>query len=593
MNAESAPKAVPGGLAPPSCGVVQFGGVCVDFDRGELGVDGSTVRLRPKTFALLACLASHPGRLLSKDELMQAVWPGVVVTDDSLVQCVSEVRAALGPTRQSWIRTVPRRGYLLDAELSHDSHDPHDPHDPHVAAEVDASGSAPQLAAVDHVPSSRPASRSRRRAIAAGAVALAGLVLGWGAWPRRPVNPEASLSERRSIEVLPFENLSGDAAQQFFVDGITSDVIADLSRLQDTLVIARVPGSRLASDERRGAGARPAPRFIVSGTVWRHAEDLRIQVRLSSAASHAVLFSDTLVYGADRPWNWREDIAPRVAHALDTRLTDVVGGWRPEAPRPREAVDHTMRGYALLRRAVLRPEIEKAGAEFAAALETAPSSASAWAGLSMSYSCIVLMRYAPEPAALLQQAEAAALRALSLDASLANAHYAHGQVLLLRGRIDSALDAFQRALRLNPSMTFAHARVAVILIEMGRANEAVDHARTALRRSPHDAALVSLAHFAAGMALFHMGRDEESYAEMQKMVAADPRVGFAYQWMAAIDALHGRQERAGDHLAQYRRLIAIQTIQGLKRTERSSNAVFLAQRERFYEGLRRAGLPEH
>jgi hypothetical protein len=79
---------------------------------------------------------------------------------------------------------------------------------------------------------------------------------------------------------------------------------------------------------------------------------------------------------------------------------------------------------------------------------------------------------------------------------------------------------------------------------------------------------------------------------MQKMVAVNPRIGFAYQWMAAIDALHGRDEQAREHLAEYRKLIAIQTIQGLKATERSRNPVFLARRERFYDGLRKAGLPE-
>jgi tetratricopeptide (TPR) repeat protein len=193
---------------------------------------------------------------------------------------------------------------------------------------------------------------------------------------------------------------------------------------------------------------------------------------------------------------------------------------------------------------------------------------------------------------MLAEADTAASKALSLDLSAPNAHYAHGQVLLLRGNLDAALEAFQRVLRLNPSQTFAHARVAVILIELGRAPEALEHARMALRLSPYDASLVALAHFAAGMALFHVGRDEESYAEMQKMVAADPRIGFAYQWMAAIDALYGRDDRARENLAQYRRLIAIQTIQGLKATERSKNPVFLAERERFYDGLRRAGLPE-
>ncbi len=114
----------------------------------------------------------------------------------------------------------------------------------------------------------------------------------------------------------------------------------------------------------------------------------------------------------------------------------------------------------------------------------------------------------------------------------------------------------------------------------------------ALRLSPKDQTRVAYAHLIAGVAQFHLGHDEASYAEMEKMVVADPRVGFAYQWMAAIDALHGRDAKAYENLERYKQLIPIHTISGLKATERSKNPVFLAQRERFYDGLRKAGLPE-
>src|SRR5260221_2014809 len=91
-------------------GVLHFTGFDVDLDRGELRVRGAAIALRPKTFALLVYLVRYPGRLLNKDELMEAVWPNVVVTDDSLVQCMSELRAALCDSDQHLIKTVPRRG---------------------------------------------------------------------------------------------------------------------------------------------------------------------------------------------------------------------------------------------------------------------------------------------------------------------------------------------------------------------------------------------------------------------------------------------------------------------------------------------------
>jgi TolB-like protein/DNA-binding winged helix-turn-helix (wHTH) protein len=586
MNAETAPKVAvpPGGPT----GALRFPGFAVDFDRGEFQVDGEPVALRPKTFALLACLACHPGRLLSKDQLMTAVWPEVVVTDDSLVQCVGELRSALGPQHQGLIRTVPRRGYMLDAQpLSESPAPPLSPAHP-----------VPQPLQTGSTASGR--ARPRRWAmlawLGAGALLLALALLGNFGWMHRnerAADP-AGLSARRSIAVLPFTDVSGDPPQGYFTDGITADVIADLSRLPDTLVIAQPSMARYAgvAAEPKQVGRDLGVRFVVAGSVLRSGQDVRIQVRLSSAESNAVLFSDTLDYSGDRSWNWRQDIGPRIAHALDIRIIDVVGGWKPDGSTARDAIEHTMLGYSLLRRAVQPADFENSASEFRRALRSDTGSAAAWSGLSMARSGMILMRFVPRPEAMLREAEEAALRALTLNSAAPNAHYAHGQVLLLRGQLEEALAAFEESLRLSPSLTFAHARVAVILIELGRAPEALGHARKALRLSPYDASLVALAHFAAGMALFHMGQDDAAYAEMQKMVAVNPRIGFAYQWMAAIDALHGRDEQAREHLAEYRKLIAIQTIQGLKATERSRNPVFLAQRERFYDGLRKAGLPE-
>ena len=120
MNAEIGTKTKPSTAEgdepdPASPGALHFADFDVDLERGELRVRGAVIALRPKSFALLVYLARHPGRLLSKDELIGAVWPDVAVTDDSLVQCISELRAALGDGDQHLIKTVPRRGYLLEA----------------------------------------------------------------------------------------------------------------------------------------------------------------------------------------------------------------------------------------------------------------------------------------------------------------------------------------------------------------------------------------------------------------------------------------------------------------------------------------------
>src|SRR5215470_10812664 len=152
----------------------RFEDYTLDVVRGSLQSGGREIELRPKSFEVLRYLVENAGRLVSKDELIKTVWPNVIVTDDSLARCISEVRQAIGDNNQTMIRTVPRRGYRFAATVTQL-----------------ASGAAPsQQAQADFVDHAR-------------AKAEVG---------------ELSLSDRPSIAVLPFANLSGDIQQDYFSD---------------------------------------------------------------------------------------------------------------------------------------------------------------------------------------------------------------------------------------------------------------------------------------------------------------------------------------------------------------------------------------
>jgi len=571
--------------------VLRFPGFEVDIDRGELRVDGRVVPLRPKTFALLTYLAKHPGRLLTRDELIQAVWRDVIVTDDSLVQCISELRVALGDHRQKMIRTVPRRGYILElapvastAPVETGTSEPHPVPPP----------------SLNPSPPSPPVGTNRRWFVLVLASSLTAFAGGgvWAWWrtqettARHRINRIAAI--RRTIAVLPFAVLGGDASQAYFADGITTDVILDLSRLPDTLVIAQGSTDRYrdtAFDVRRAGQELQVP-FVVTGGVWRSGGEVRITVRLVAAESGAVLWADTLVYPNENQWNWRREVGPRVAYALDLRTKDVIGGWDRDGVEPQEAIEHTMRGFSTLRRAMTRPEFENALGEFRKALTIAPKSASAWAGLSTALSDVIFFGQVPYPQDQLREAKDAADRALALDADNPYSHIAQGKVLYLLGQLEAAQDALETCLSLNASFVYAYVRIGLIRVELGHAEEAQKYVDMALRLGPNDQYRAASAHLVAGIAQFHLGNDDQAYTELEKMVTANPRAGFAYLWIAAIDALHGRDGKAHGNLERYKQLIQIHTIGGLKSIEHSKNAVFLAQRARFYEGLRKAGLPE-
>jgi DNA-binding winged helix-turn-helix (wHTH) protein len=191
--------------------VFQFAGYLLDVTRGCLRTVNRDIELRPKTFELMRYLVEHGGRLVSKDEIFRTIWPNVIVTDDSIKQCVSELRVALGDEEQRIIKTVPRRGYVFVA--------------PVLPGVIDGVGSAPAASPVRPEPPKY------------AAVETTGLP-----FPDQP-----------SIAVLPFTNMSGDAQQDYFSDGITEDLTTRLSKFGDLFVIAshsalRYKGPRCKAD---------------------------------------------------------------------------------------------------------------------------------------------------------------------------------------------------------------------------------------------------------------------------------------------------------------------------------------------------------
>src|SRR5262249_26670621 len=206
--------------------MLQFEGYTLDIARNALRAADREVALRRKSFELLRYLVENPDRLVTKEELLKAIWPNVVVTDESLTKCVSEVRQAIGDSRQTLIATVPGRGYRFVATVSR------------VATNAAAAPASP----------SANAGVTSALTLAGGTPAVPGAAA-------LPVSPppcpppqagegrvgesQSPLLDRPSVAVLPFANLSGDPQQDYFSDGITEDIIAELSRFSELLVIAR------------------------------------------------------------------------------------------------------------------------------------------------------------------------------------------------------------------------------------------------------------------------------------------------------------------------------------------------------------------
>ena len=221
----------------------------VDLSRGTVSNgSGPPVALRPQALAVLTLLAAKPGTLISKDELMAAVWPGIAVTDDSLVQCVTEIRKALGDDGHQIIKTVPKRGYVFEPGVQ------------------------------------EPAARTRPYLAAALAAAIAMALL--AVYVLRPDIGRAEFY-RPGVAVLPFNNLSGDAQWDRLADGLTEDAITDLSRFPHLKVIARhsVDAYRGKAADMREVGLALGVQYVIEGSVQRDGKALRITAQLIDAST--------------------------------------------------------------------------------------------------------------------------------------------------------------------------------------------------------------------------------------------------------------------------------------------------------------------
>ena len=563
-------------------GALRFADFDIDLERGELCVRGTVIALRPKSFALLVYLGRHPGRLLTKDELIEAVWPDVAVTDDSLVQCISELRAALEDGDQRLIKTVPRRGYLLNAP----------PVDTPRADETVERGESP----VDsHGSSIR--TRSPRKSLSwlpafvtVCIVSLAGAL--WFGFAHRGQN--GALVSKNTITVLPLVGV-GDESAADLAEAVTEDLTIDVSRLPDTLVIEYPTGHSPAGhdNDAESVGRRLDVAYVLAGSVQRQGEAVSIALKLQASATGALLWSGRFDYAEQAGWNWRRDITARIANELKVRIDEAETPFdQPYAGRTFAAIDPTLQGWRLLKRIHTREEPQRARALFEQALQMDPDSASALAGIALSHLTEVLNRWSKAPDTQTALAAQAIERSLALQPNDPRANFVRSLVLSAQGRIDDAEQALQRVLSLYPNQPRALQRLGFTRLQQGRPEEVAAPVMLSLRLDPLDAEQVSLGHFTLGMAEFHLHHDEAAYAHMRQATISSPQNGFAWLWLAAIDALHGRSEQARNNLIEYQKRIPGHTVSSLKASEPSRNAAFWRERNRFYEGLKIAGLPE-
>ncbi|VIO77751.1 winged helix-turn-helix domain-containing tetratricopeptide repeat protein [Bradyrhizobium ivorense] len=525
-----------------------FGKFILDLRRGCLRTDNREVELRPKSFAVLRYLVENAGRLVSKDEIIEAVWSNVTVTDESLTRCVSDIRLALEDADQTVIRTLPRRGYVFDAPVS-----------------IGAPDQAP-----DETVASSPASNLLARKLHGG---------------------------RFSLVVLPFVNLSGDHTDDHLADAITDGLTTLLSRIRDAFVIAR----RIAMTYKgkaidvRQIGQELNVRYVLEGSEQHTGSLVRVSAQLIDVDTGAHLWAERFDTGYVDPLQAQDEIVTRLARALQIELTALASAriTPPGAEESHSAEDVALAAEAnYLRYGPSRRESELGFQLCERALAIDPNNVRALGILAERTTMRVTGMQSIARDADIRFSEQLVNRALAADPNSYHAHHAKARLLVALGRAEEALIEAERSLRLNPGFIPSYLVLCQANLMLGLPGNAIEHARKVKRLSPPDPYLYVF-HVQEGLAHLMLGEDELAVACLRQAVANNPEFPAASGYLTAAYALNGNTADAREQLARYFSLpeAHIKTVAGWRRMGYSQHPAYLALRERIYSGLQRAGMP--
>lgn len=399
--------------------------------------------------------------------------------------------------------------------------------------------------------------------------------------------PDAHRSDRPSIAVLPFVNQSGDLGQDYLSDGITEDIITELSRYRSLLVIARSSSFQFKGPAVDIAAVRQklGVQYLVEGSVRKIGANIRVSAQLIDAESEGHLWAERYDRPAEEIFGVQDEVALAIAATLEGRIAASGAEFARKKPtKDWRAYDYFLQGRELMHR-YRSIEAERC---FARAIALDPNYVHAHAWRSVALTSKYVIEGQPDSTAI-DEALAAAQLALALDDADAWSHHAMGYVLLWRGQLDLAGTHFDRAISLNPNDVNIACDRANWLLYADRPEEALQSLDSALQRDPFPP---KWAWEIRGSVLYQLRRYEEAIAAYQKVDAS-------YFWMpaflAASYAQVGQMESARQALSEFLKLkpgATLGTFERLTRSAWGNRRGHVLGRSNVLDGLRKAGLPE-
>jgi TolB-like protein/DNA-binding winged helix-turn-helix (wHTH) protein/tetratricopeptide (TPR) repeat protein len=538
-----------------------FDGFTLDLTRGCLLRGTEEIKLAPKPFEALKHLVENPGRLISKTELIETIWPDTAVTDDSLVQCLREVRRALHDEAQQVVKTVPRRGYIFDRPVTSGptaltTYSEEKGVQLIIEEEEETNGHAsalPVAGRVSLLPERKATIVQRvgtavsrhKWATAVGALTLAIAAAGIFYFTR----PAEAID---SVAVMPFVNVSGDPNTDYLSDGISDSIIDSLSQLPSLkTVIARSSVLRYKGKQMdpQVVGRELNVRAVLMGQVVKRGDDISISVELVDVRDNKHLWGAQYNRKLADVTAVPTEIAQNIAQGLRLRLSG------EEKKRLAKRYTDNVEAYQLYlmgrsysyTRSV--KGLQKSIELYEQAIKKDPNYAPAYAGLSLTYETLGFQGLLPAKEAR-QKEEWAALKAMELDDMLAEAHVAVALVRRLDLNWSADEEEGKRALELDPNSVRAHVTYAYHLVWLGRLDEAMPHVKRAQELDP--LSLITSAEI--GNILTCSRQYDRAIEQFQKIIQMDPNSALAHTRLGMTYLAKGMYEEAID---EHKKAIAL------------------------------------
>jgi TolB-like protein/DNA-binding winged helix-turn-helix (wHTH) protein/Flp pilus assembly protein TadD len=544
------------------------------------------VRLEPKAMEVLVYFASRPGEVITREELEREVWHGALIGYDAVTNTVIKLRKALQDNARQprFITTIPKMGYQLIAPIAY----PEEDERPESASPADSES----VAEVPGKWPSWPVPRIGWAIAALVGVLVIGLVWLWpvvtsSTAPATPANSNSSVAPP-SIAVLPFENLSNDPKQDYLADGITEDIITDLSRLSNLLVIASntsltykgrsVPVEKIGTDLN--------VEFVLKGSIQRLGDAIRVNAQLVNAKTGFNAWAQRYDRKVTEVFYVQDEMTRSIVNALAIKVTSQEKSRLAQrATDSLKAYDLFQEGQRISKGKTKEDEIQ-ARELYQKAIELDPNYGRAYGSMAISLAWDYQRGWTDTPVETLDRALVLAKQAVALDDSMPQTYWALSFVHLMRKEYEDAEKAVTQALSIAPNYADGYGLLALIKMNLGQPKRAIEINTKAMRLNPY----YTLEYlYTLGAASYMQGDYSTAIAKLEEAQQRNENQINVKLFLAASYVKAGKQDDAEWTAAQIQVLNPTATLSSLEKTIPIANPESMRA---FLADLRKAGLPE-